>query len=367
MIIFWNNIKRILRKKTTLIFMLIVPTVLTAFTMYVGMYETKLQIGIVDLDNSRMTELLRERLENLCTVKVIQEEDIHSYLFDYGVDYIIQMDAGFTKALLEGKDPKIKGVEIQEANTSLPVKVYVDSFVNAAKNIALVSSSEEEFYRGIAYYEEGSFIGEYQMLENTDGIRSATVNSLGFLVMSMFYIASLSSKIVLKDKKDKVYERIFSSPITIKTYMLQNILSFLGIAILQIILIFWMITHFFNADLGPSILNIFVVFLVFALVTVSFGLCISSMSKNLQQAGTFRNLLTTPICMLGGCFWPREIMPDILQKAANFVPTTWVMKAAENVIFGETIGGVATELFILSLFAMIFFLLGSWRKVDISR
>ncbi|HBG38891.1 MAG TPA: ABC transporter permease, partial [Clostridiaceae bacterium] len=79
------------------------------------------------------------------------------------------------------------------------------------------------------------------------------------------------------------------------------------------------------------------------------------------------SLVITPMCMLGGCFWPREIMPKFLIEISNFVPTTWVLKGAKKAFFSTGIWDIKYELLILLLFSAVFFLLGIIRKADIDK
>lgn len=183
--------------------------------------------------------------------------------------------------------------------------------------------------------------------------------------MNMLFLSTNMISIILKDKKSNVYFRIFSTPISVKKYMIQNIASFLVILLVQISLIFYFMVKVFNANFGPSIWNMFILFFIFAIVSVSISVLIASISKSIRQASTVITLISTPMCMLGGCFWPRDIMPSVLQNVSNFVPTTWVLKGAEKLASGGNLTVIYKEIFILGLFAITFILLSSWRKVDI--
>ncbi len=66
--------------------------------------------------------------------------------------------------------------------------------------------------------------------------------------------------------------------------------------------------------------------------------------------------------MLGGCFWPKEIMPDMLQRISEFVPVTWAIKGMEKILNGGSITTVGNEIIVLLLFALVFFLVGSAQK-----
>jgi ABC-2 type transport system permease protein len=63
--------------------------------------------------------------------------------------------------------------------------------------------------------------------------------------------------------------------------------------------------------------------------------------------------------MIGGCFWPIEIMPEFLQKAANFVPQKWTIDAIVRLASGESIMDVWMNIVILGLFALILLSFGS--------
>ena len=67
--------------------------------------------------------------------------------------------------------------------------------------------------------------------------------------------------------------------------------------------------------------------------------------------------------MLGGCFWPRDIMGSTLQNISNFVPSTWAMKASDKILSGSSLMGVSQELGVLMLFAVVFFIISRSKKV----
>jgi len=59
--------------------------------------------------------------------------------------------------------------------------------------------------------------------------------------------------------------------------------------------------------------------------------------------------------MLGGCFWPVEVMPSFMQKISYAVPQRWVLSAIEKVQHGNGINDTLLNFIILLLFACIFF------------
>jgi ABC-2 type transport system permease protein len=312
--------------------------------------------------------MLIKNLEDKASVIRVNENEIKSNIINMKIEYAIVFDKGFTNRIIDGEDVKLKSYSIKESDVAVPVKMYIDSFLSTAKNIsAAVPGNEEKFYSGLDYYKEGSFQAEYKSIELKEFGKRTSIASLGFLIMCIIFLSSLATTLIIEDKKSSTYYRVFSTPLKIRSYMLQNILSFIAVALLQVGLILIIMMGIFKADLGPSPINVFVVMAVFAIVAVALGVVISSLSKDSRQVSTLISLITIPMCMLGGCFWPREVMPSFLQKIGDFVPTTWAHKAAEKAINGSSLIAVSKEIFIMLLFAVVFFLMSSWRKVDIAR
>ncbi|WP_055666521.1 ABC transporter permease [Desnuesiella massiliensis] len=369
MIVFQNNIKRMLKNKLNLFFMFVFPVLFMALIMSANSGTGgNVIVGVVDKDNTKLTEILKENLKSNGKIKALEEKDIKGELINNRIDYAIVIDKDFTKGIIEGKDVDIRGFSINETNAALPAKFYIESYISSVKNIAKAAEgAEDKFYKGIEAYKEGSFNIECKNVEREEGNKTNSLQALGFLVMGVFSLATVSSNLMIKDKEKNIYSRLFTTPLTIKQYMLQNILSYLFISIFQIIVLLILLIKVFKADIGPAPMNMFFILVVFSLVCVALNMFIGSLSKDSRQASAIGTLIFTPFCMLGGCFWPREIMPDILQKASNFVPTTWVLKGAEKIMYGKSLLQLNIEIGILLLFAMVFFLLSSWKKEDVMK
>ena len=368
MTIFFNNIKRILKKKINIIMMIVVPVLFIVVSMAATGSGGNFNIGIVDNDNTKLTNMLIEELGNKASIKKVNEAEIKSNIINMKIDYAIVFHKDFTKNIIDGKDAKLKSYSIKETDATVPIKMYIDSFISTAKNIsAAVPGNEEKFYSGFDFYKDGSFQAEYKSIELKEFGKKTSITSLGFLIMCILFLSSFATTLIIEDKKSGTYYRIFSTPIRIKSYMLQNILSFIAVALLQVGLVLAIMMAVFKADFGPSPINVFVVMSIFAIVAVALGVVVSSLSKDERQVSTLSSLINIPILMLGGCFWPREVMPSFLQKIGDFVPTTWGLKAAERVINGSSLIGVSKEITIMLLFIVVFFLLSSWRKADIAK
>lgn len=368
MSIFITNIKRILRKKYNIFLTIILPAVLIVLSMN-GSFErySGIDIGVVDNDNTKFTVGMVNSLEKDAHILHLSEDEIKPSIIDNRVDYIIKIDGGFTQNLINGKDADIKGYEIEKSDAGFIVKNYLNKYINISKNIAMSSKGEEKrFYNGMNIYNSGLISAEYKNIGINVDKKSATYSSLGFILISILSLATSIPNILMQDKETKVYYRIFSTPIPNKKYMIMNIISFLGILSLQIILILFLMKIICHADFGSSNINMFAVLFVFSVVSISIGTCIAGFCKNFSQFWATTTFINTPLLMLGGCYWPWERMPETMQKISYFLPTTWGLKAAQKILYSTSLLDAKTEIGILLLFALVFFLLGSWKKRDIS-
>ncbi|WDC83463.1 ABC transporter permease [Caloramator sp. mosi_1] len=145
--------------------------------------------------------------------------------------------------------------------------------------------------------------------------------------------------------------------------MIQNILSSYIVIALQTTVVFLIINKIFNFNFNNILINLYILFLLFSIFSVALGISISNISKDRIQFGYLTNLIIVPMCMLGGCYWPQDFMPEYLRNISNLVPTSWFMKAVEKIVFGTELNGVYKEISIIILFTIIFFLIGISKKL----
>lgn len=365
--LFWNNLRRILRSRVNIIFMIILPVVLILFIMSTGIGKGNLVCGVVDLDDTEFTRDFIRSAQSQSIVKKISEGEINAKLVNQTIDCAVVIQKGFTEKLIRGEATRIKSYSLQETNQTAPLMTNINSYLNSARNIAVSSGgSSEKFYQGLAVYNNGSFGVDYETVKNKEILFEKTSIALGFLVMSMLFLSSFAPMIMIRDKENRTFFRIISAPITMRKYMLTNIASFFAVSIIQILLIFFFLTQVVRAELGSTVFEMIILSLIFSLVCVSMGVAINTISRDARQSGLISSLVLSPLCMLGGCWWPIDFMPDILQKIANFVPTTWIMRSYDKVLHGAGIGGTMNEILVMLAFAAVFFLLGSWRKTEVA-
>lgn len=363
------TLKRICRNKLTLGLILVIPALAIGVLFGVaGDPYSDISVGIVDQDQTPLTAMLSDYLEDSFPVSELEEGQITGALAAGDVDYALVIDAGFTGELINHNMPALRGYSIQETNLARPVKHKIESYLGAANSIALTANDSAAFYRGMADFNTGSFGVKVQAYSDSDVEKSSdgAIHSMGFLAMTMLFFSAMAAVNLVEDRNNRTYFRILASPVSIRSYIFQKIISFFFLLLVMVFVVFLVVQLLFDLYLGPLPLDLFLVMAFFALLCVSMSVALAGLTRTTQQVGTASTLAIMPMTMLGGLFWPREIMPGSMQVIGEFLPTTWVMRAAGTVIVGNPLSSAFTELAVLSGFILVFFVLGSWRQKDIA-
>ncbi|MGL5245857.1 MAG: ABC transporter permease, partial [Sarcina sp.] len=188
--------------------------------------------------------------------------------------------------------------------------------------------------------------------------KSATKQSIGLLLVFMLMASSVTSGFIMRDKFNKTYYRTFCSSVTKGQYIFANVFSNLLIFAMQVCMILAISLYALNLNFYINTGTLFIILLSFGLVAIGFGIIIAAFSKTFNQSSYLSNILITPTCMLSGCFWSIEMMPQWMQKLAMIFPQSWILKAIDELQHGKSFVDVYNYIIIVILFALAFFAIG---------
>ncbi|MHB8065923.1 MAG: ABC transporter permease [Ruminiclostridium sp.] len=367
MTIFSTVLKRLFKSKIRFILLMLCPFIfIGTFALQTHISAT---IGIVDNDNTTVSNGIYNLLKKTDGIKIIKvkEDEIYDLTASYVVDYSIIIDSGFEKTMLSGEEANIREYYIEEKQKLYFVK---NSITNELDNYRLLAKAvnydESKFESALENYSESKLTvySNVQVMNKN----SKTRYSLVFLIQFMLYMAVITTGLILEDKSNGTYYRTFFGPTSMKRYMLENLLAFFTTAVIQSLGIILALKVVFNLYLGTWPLALIGLFVIFSLVCIALGIFITSILKKPMHAYVAIAVITTPILMLGGCYFEFGMMPDIMIRIGQFIPTTWVMRTVDALLDGSiTTNALLTNYGVLLLFAAVFFAVGLVKKVDISK
>lgn len=99
---------------------------------------------------------------------------------------------------------------------------------------------------------------------------------------------------------------------------------------------------------------------VYVLLVMAFSLFIISLVKTVSQSSVIISLLAVAFAMIGGAYWPLEIVQSEGLLAMKWIsPIYYGMEALKRVtIYGETLGGVFSYICMMILLAILLIVIG---------
>lgn len=364
-----KTLKNTFRSKSSWLVYLGLPLVgiLVSTILYGSSNGATLRIGIVNNDGAQaITQDAIKFIESLSQVKITMTDektlrsDIAANKFDSGLIF----HRGFADSVRKGSpgDGQADVVSVKGA----PVTMYVKSMLqNYVGNVAAIGKgtqgNAETFDKLYAEYSARNFKLDAVTIADTSNRKDMTYQTIGFLVMFMLFSAVNLSELILKEKESRTFLRLMTSPISAKTYVLSNVIVNVLIMLLQIVFTLFMMKTVFHIDSGIPYAQLISLLFLFALAAIGLSLLMVAFAKSTSGAGAMQNLIIVPSCMLSGCFFPMEIMPESVQRISSFFPQHWLLDSITKLQNGEPFGSIGLHLVILFGFAAALSLIAIYR------
>ncbi|RHW35701.1 ABC transporter permease [Neobacillus notoginsengisoli] len=187
---------------------------------------------------------------------------------------------------------------------------------------------------------------------------NVSIGSLGFTIMFMMFGISAAAATILEERAGGTWARLMTTPASRSQIISGYILSYFLMGWIQLGVMALSIKLFFNGSLGNPLYFIPFASLVI-LTVVGLGLMIAGLVKTKQQAGAISAVIIVSTCMLGGVYWPLDVVPDFMKLIAKFVPQSWMMSGVTEIVSGSMNGSVIlSSVFVLIGFSVLFFFVG---------
>lgn len=339
--------------------------ILLATLVQGGSGETELRIGIVNHDGGQtITKSVIDSVgrQDSMIVSEIEENEINQLIAAGDLDAAIILPAGFAQSLIVGKPAKIKIVSIKGTQVTGHVKASLDQHINNMALIGKVAKGDkakfETLYEG---FQTTDFRLSAEKVEDQSVNYNKTNQSVGYLLVLMLVSASNLSGILIKERENRTYYRLLSSPINPRTYVLSNIIVNLTMMMLQIAMTLLIMINIFHVDPGIPYWSMFLILVLFALVAIGLSLVVVAFSSSSSAASGMQNMILIPSSLLSGCMFPLELMPATMQQLAHFLPQYWLLDTFSNLQQGISMGQLSLNLIILIAFSVALSLIAVYK------
>ena len=347
---FLYEFKMTLREREVLFWMFIFPIAMILILGFVfgSSGDIKLEVGVVDLDDSQVSRAIVQALESIDAIVVTEggEEEERAALKDDDRSAVIIIDEGFGDKVMQGRTGEIAMIVNQ-------------SDVNTAQIASgVVKGRIEEIGRGMVNVPEVITVNEEQE-EDVEDFEYVDFMVPGVLALVIMFggIMGYSEEVAVRREKG-ILRRVKVSPISLPTFLGAGMSIVLIVALIQAVILLILGSLVFSIKINGNYFYMAVVVIIGAASFVALGFMISSLTKNSKSAMLAANAVAMPMMFLSGIFFSVEWVPAALGVIARMLPLYYFGDALREVMInGANLADVWIDLVVLIGFGLVCFVI----------
>jgi ABC-2 type transport system permease protein len=182
-------------------------------------------------------------------------------------------------------------------------------------------------------------------------------------VLFGFFIVITVALSFASERRTGTWRRVLSAPVPRWKVLLGTLVPYYLIGLLQMTFLFGIGALAFGMHVAGTWAGLVVLSMAVVLCAVTLGLLFASLGGTEKQIGGVGSMTLLVMALLGGCMFPRLVMPAFMQQIGNFVPHSWAIDGYYAAIVhpGTTLLDLAPQIGALLAFAVGFGAIGLWR------
>lgn len=181
-------------------------------------------------------------------------------------------------------------------------------------------------------------------------------------IMERSLTAYLPDHAVRSVAAEKAWGRLLITPASKASILGGKVIGTFVLGLSQVVVLFLCARYLFRVNFGGNTAAILLVLALMMLVVTGLGLFLSTVVRTSAQLQALAPIVIVSTCMLGGCYWPLDVVTPLMRTIAKITPQAWAMNALTDVMLrGKSLAATATNLAVLAGFGVLFFALGVAR------
>ncbi|MFN2302863.1 MAG: ABC transporter permease [Anaerolineales bacterium] len=247
------------------------------------------------------------------------------------------------------------------AKASVQQAENISSFASEAERQAYFDAA---FAKASVLYEQNDPIVKY-----IEGSTQDTINydpransTVGQMITWVFIPLIGLSAIFASERERGTLRRLLVTPTSKAMFIGSTVIGQVLLAMLQMTILILFGILVLKVNWADSPMAIFLIIISSALAAAALGTMLGTFVKTEAQGNGLSILIGMVMAMMGGCWYPIELFPQVIRTAARILPTTWAMQGFLDIaVRGQGVSGVLLESGVLLGFAVVFFVIGVWR------
>lgn len=359
-------------------------------------FNSKIPVLLIDNDSDELSQSILSNLKQNKSFEIkskidgelISEEKANDLVLKGKYKLAIVIPEGLTRNLNKKVSQNIEKIlnefdikeetKTKEENIKIQqIKLYFDptlqlSFRNAIKNAIdnIVSKIEtQSVYRIFEkeleiennVFDNSKFISflEINPKKNNVEIKPNSVqhNVPAWTLFAIFFIIVPLSINIVNEKNQGTYVRLKTNPITYSTILGGKIVVYLGVCLIQFILMLLVGFYLFpylglpNFEINGNYFLLFLVAIFSGLSSIGIGILIGTIADTQGQSAPFGATLVVILAAIGGVWVPVFAMPHFMQIFSKISPMNWGLNCFYDVIIrNENFLNLLPEISLLAIF-----------------
>jgi ABC-2 type transport system permease protein len=185
----------------------------------------------------------------------------------------------------------------------------------------------------------------------------------GNAVLFGFFIALTCALSFAEERRSGTWRRLLAAPVAPAKLLVAKLAPYVVLGALQVGILFVVGAVGFGMPIGGSIPALAVLTIGVAACATTLGLLIAALSSTEKQISSLGAVLIMIMGLVGGCMFPRAMMPHAMQQVGLFVPHGWALDGYYALVVGKGAGfaDVARPIAAVYGFAALFAIAGLRR------
>lgn len=368
--IFVKEIRLALRDKSTYFWYFAMPIVfIVVFASIFGSVEDgTIKVNMIDADQTASSQQFIQFITGIDGFEVEQYEastldEQISKIRDGKMSSLVVIPKGFEQKTHRGEQAELSFYRDAVADSSVtPVHAVLQNIVNGyregklAETFAATGMEAEAIKTALE-----APIKIEEIKENSTNTNMVTLVVPGYTVMFVFFIMITMVNNFVKDRNTGMLARLRSTPMQAKSYLIGMWIPNILIVLIQCIAILGFGSIVYDLALG-DFLSISLIVIALSLCVTGIGLALCMFVKTENQGVAFVQIIAMGGAILGGLWFPIDLMPQFIQNIAKFVPQYWAQAGFQDVMLRNAqVGDIWPNLTVLLAFGAVGLLIASLR------
>lgn len=196
-----------------------------------------------------------------------------------------------------------------------------------------------------------------------DDISPFQVTVPGNAVLFGFFIALTCAMSFVTERRTGTWRRLLAAPVPRWKALVATLVPYYVVGVTQLGFLFGIGAAVFGMQVAGSVPALIVLSLTVVLCAVALGLLFAAVATSEKQLGGVGSVVLLVMGLLGGCMFPRLLMPDMMRSIGHAVPHSWALDGYYDLLVRQGTGfaEIAPSLIALLAFTAVFLALGLAR------